>query len=757
MHLISKKGGAHALFFIAFMMLMPAVGQTQEAVMALMARVVPVHQAQFSVEMDTVYRGKDYFIVDGKKDKILLKGNNTVAIASALNWYLKTYGGIQRGWNGSQLALPKKLTIPHEATKVEVQPDWRVYMNYCTFNYSASWWDWERWEREIDFMAMNGINMPLSVVGLEAVWYNALLRIGYSDEEARAFLVGPAYLAWQWMTNIESANGPLPKSWIDRSAALGKKIIERELELGMQPIQQGFSGFVPRSFKTKFPTAKIGFGHDWCAYNATAQLDPLDPLFKEFGKIFLEEQDKLFGSHGYYAADPFHEGAPPQKDKPYLNAVGKAIEEVIAGVDRKGHIVMQAWSIREEIATAIAKDKLLVLDLNGSRYQEKKGFWGYDFVVGNLHNFGGRINLHGDVPLLASNQYVVAKREFPNAVGTGLFMEAIEQNPLYYDLAFEMPFRSEAIDPVVWVNNYLQRRYKSKDTQRLREIASILLRGPYRKGTNGTENSSIIAARPALNVKKSGPNAGFNIPYPPDSLAYAWKLLLLESNRLKASDGYRFDVMDIGRQVLSNLGQEMHKKAALAFAAKDSASFHVHSKRFLQLLLDVDALLSTRKDFSFDHWLSSAQQIATNQQEKDLYSYNASLLVTWWGGDKEPIIFDYSWREWSGLIKGYYYMRWKMFYDMLAVHLHDGTPYSEDGLKLVHGREALRANDFYDRLADAEEKWIKEAKTPQTIVSGKEVEVAKTLWKKYEPLLSEYYRGINPNHYKTNNFKESGF
>lgn len=89
-------------------------------------------------------------------------------------------------------------------------------MNYCTVSYSAAWWDWERWQRELDFMAMNSINMPLSVVGLEAVWYNTLLKHKFTDEEARQFLAGPGHFAWQWMQNLQSYGGPLPKSWIDK-------------------------------------------------------------------------------------------------------------------------------------------------------------------------------------------------------------------------------------------------------------------------------------------------------------------------------------------------------------------------------------------------------------------------------------------------------------------------------------------------------------------------------------------------------------
>ena len=44
--------------------------------------------------------------------------------------------------------------------------EYRYYMNVCTFGYSYVWWDWTRWEKEIDWMAMNGINIPLAFVGL---------------------------------------------------------------------------------------------------------------------------------------------------------------------------------------------------------------------------------------------------------------------------------------------------------------------------------------------------------------------------------------------------------------------------------------------------------------------------------------------------------------------------------------------------------------------------------------------------------------
>lgn len=40
----------------------------------------------------------------------------------------------------------------------------------CTQSYSFVWWDWARWEQEIDWMALNGINLALAWSGQEAIW-----------------------------------------------------------------------------------------------------------------------------------------------------------------------------------------------------------------------------------------------------------------------------------------------------------------------------------------------------------------------------------------------------------------------------------------------------------------------------------------------------------------------------------------------------------------------------------------------------------
>ena len=174
-----------------------------------------------------------------------------------------------------------------------IDQHFRVYLNYCTLDYSMCWWDFARWEKEIDFMAMNGINMPLTPIGSEAVWYETLQAFNFTKEEALSFISGPAFWAWQLMTNIDSYISPKSEEYVYNRLELGKKIIERCVEFGMQPIQQGFSGHVPTLLKEKYPNAAILMQRGWCLYPKTAQLDPLDKFFWILAKCFWKKQKNL--------------------------------------------------------------------------------------------------------------------------------------------------------------------------------------------------------------------------------------------------------------------------------------------------------------------------------------------------------------------------------------------------------------------------------------------------------------------------------
>ncbi len=252
----------------------------------LAGRLLPGRSGSFVFETIPADQGRDVFEIESQGKKIILRGNNGVAMASGLNWYLKYYCQCHYSLKARQLQLPRPLPAVQPKVRRVSQDRWRYFLNYCCFGYSLPWYDWPQWEQLIDWMALNGINAPLSVTGQEAVWLAAGRELGFSDADLRGFFAGPPYLPFGWMGCLDGWGGPLPKSWIDQHADLQRKILARERALGMTPVLQGFTGHVPPATRQRFANARLHTVH-WIEWD-TLLLDPLDPLFRQFATTFLK-------------------------------------------------------------------------------------------------------------------------------------------------------------------------------------------------------------------------------------------------------------------------------------------------------------------------------------------------------------------------------------------------------------------------------------------------------------------------------------
>ena len=230
----------------------------------------------------------DRFTISSDGEKIVIGGNSANSMAAGLNYYLKNYAGTTVSWyKDDRVFIPE--TFPAVETPVEVQanvPE-RFFLNYCTFGYTMPWWKWADWERFIDWMALNGINMPLAITGQEAVWQKVWREMGMTDEEIRSYFTGPAHLPWHRMCNIDGWQGPLPQEWIDKQAELQKRIVDRERQLGMKPVLPAFSGHVPSAIKKYHPAAATHDVGDWNKFDSTYHCTFLysnDPLFQTIQK-----------------------------------------------------------------------------------------------------------------------------------------------------------------------------------------------------------------------------------------------------------------------------------------------------------------------------------------------------------------------------------------------------------------------------------------------------------------------------------------
>ena len=207
------------------------------AVKGLIDRVTSGRSADFIVRLLPERQDSlDYFEFSAENGKIVLGGNNGVSIASALGQYLRDFCGFHLSWCGSNTVLPESLPLPEEKVAKTSPYKWRYYLNYCTFNYSMSWWDFDRWQKEIDWMALNGINMPLAITGQNSIWRRVYHKLGLTDKDLESFFSGPAYFNWFWMGNLDGWCGPLPQSFMEKHEQLQKQILYRKRSLGMTPI-----------------------------------------------------------------------------------------------------------------------------------------------------------------------------------------------------------------------------------------------------------------------------------------------------------------------------------------------------------------------------------------------------------------------------------------------------------------------------------------------------------------------------------------
>lgn len=681
-----------------------------KTVSGFLQRNIPDFKDSFTVKFEE--RDKDFFSITAQNGKIHVKANNYISAFHGIYCYLKEYCNVQLSWCANQEIHISSLVMFDGEFHKEIEQKYRVYMNYCTLDYSMCWWDFERWEKEIDFMAMNGINMPLAVVGTEAVWYETLLQFGFTKKEALNFISGPAFWAWQLMTNIEGYLPPENEKYVYERLELGRKILQRYLEFGMYPIQQGFSGHVPVLLRKKYPKAKILMQNGWCRYPKTAQLDPLDPLFFEFGTVYLNKMNELLGNHHFIACDPFHEGTPPKSSRAYLNDVGKAINRLYENFDSESVWVMQAWTMRKHIVKAVPKNRLLILDLNSEKTPQNDNCWGYPVVSGMLHDFGGKNSMQGKLKQHSENAYFKLKNGGANVVGSGMFMEGIEQNPVVYDLQFELLTTAKAIDLDKWLDKYILRRYGKFD-KTLRKAWEILLETCYRSdGYKENAVGSVVASRPQMIPTQAGPCCKNKLYYDTDKFEKAVELYLSVSEDFKESDGYQYDLCDLTRQAMSNRFHKEQIKFAAAYKKKNISAVEEIAKKQLSLLADMDTLLSHRKEFCFSRWINDCHNLATDEKEKRYFDINARTLLTSWGDIRSTTwsLYDYAWREWSGLIKEYYYKRWKMFYNKVLYCLKNKKILfiiNGDG---YIGRFWYKSYPFGKKLNKFELSWLKDYK-----------------------------------------------
>lgn len=716
-------------FFLAIMLLLAIVlpvraERNPASLVALAERIGgPGTAEKFTFILEPLQESQAETFVIGREDgRVLIKGNSLSALTTGLGWFLNHHLKVNISWNSlnegkpgqpyADLAGMKQMEALAETRVSDAR--YRYYLNYCTFGYSMTTWTWDRWQREIDWMALHGINMPLQIVGLEEVWRkfltleeNGLRKYNYTDEEAKAFVPGPAFTAWWGMNNLEGWGGTAPgtlnggtwdgaggvqdDAWYVRQQKLAKKILDRQRELGIHPVLPGFSGMVPVNFTEKTGVPTDANGGRWAGgFQRPRIIDPTYGGFAQIAADYYACLKEVMGESQYYSMDPFHEGGAISSGK-YAEAY-RAIYDAMEAAKGGSQWIIQQWQWdgnQRKSINAVPSGRLIVLDLFSDgrpAFDHYNGYAPQDAVFCAIPNFGGRSGLMGRLNNLTDN-YFSYKAKYGSIKGIGAAPEAIEQTPVTYDLLFQLPWMGKKPDVKQWVREYAMARYGTQNEevvqawellrQSVLNYGADAIQGPVEDVWGARPN---LDARPASTWGKTLSHAGAT--YTPERrqmvidavyrLLAAGKSLRLKKGSVYESN-YRYDLVEFVGAVMADyayellLGIKSAKEEAGADFATD-ATYMARRDAFLALLADVDDFKGTNLNFRLGKWTQEARDAAAEVEgattaTADWYEFNnARTLITTWSSPNTNLN-DYSYRSWQGLIKDFYLPRWEYFFD----------------------------------------------------------------------------------------------
>ena len=656
-----------------------------DAAGALACRVLK--NARGRVEFRRINAPADMYLIEAGGDKVVISGNNANSMAVGLNHYLKEYCHIAIGWMDTQKAvLPAQL--PEAFAEVHARVPDRFFLNYCTYGYTMPWWQWKDWEHFIDWMALNGVNLPLAITGQEAVWYDVWTDLGLTDEEVRSYFSGPSHLPWHRMINIDRWGGPLPKSWLRGQADLQKKILRRERELNMRPVLPAFAGHVPPELRRIFPEADIHQIEPWAGFQGEYRpcvLDPMDSLFPVIQRAFLEKQTARYGTDHVYGIDLFNEIVPKSWEPEFLARAGKGTYDSLADVDPEAVWLQMTWLFWyqrkdwtqdriQAYITSYPADKSLLLDYfceNEEIWKQTQQYYGVPHIWCYLGNFGGNTVLTGNITKVGQ-RIEEAIAEDKSLHGLGCTLEGLDCNPYIYEFVLAKAWDNPSHQDLGRYAEILSDSRGGCIDEHAREAWKILIDSVYSK-TVPIGFSCTLHERPRVNI-----NTKWLHPrYAPEMLETAYDLLAASEGTAATR---QFDLANLRRQILANRSAVLYDRWRTAYETGDRAVMDSSATAFLALTDEMEETLAPVPYFSLDKWIADARSWGKTPQEKEYYERDARNILTSWG-DRGSGLTDYACRSDAGLIRTYYKPRWERFFRAVNEALDKGVPFDGDAFR----------------------------------------------------------------------------
>ncbi|KAF9371301.1 hypothetical protein CPC16_003147, partial [Podila verticillata] len=687
----------------------------------------------------------DVFRVSNKNNaingsRVLIEGITIAALGRGLKYYLDQAAEAELAWTGDRfdelprvppsvpdVELDTKLTVTTGHVRGSFVPH-RYYTNVVTYGYQFTFWDWKRWEREIDWMLLNGINLLPALVGQEYVVRQFYRNLGLTDKDLDSFFTGPVYQPWQRMGNLQgswqhellntsAANELVYKNkFIDSQWALQQRILTRLREFDITAILPAFQGFVPQALAAKFPDAVFKKSSKWSGFpdehTRVTYLLQTDPLFNNLTAQYLKLQQELNGGYTshYYLLDLFNELVPDCKTPECMRAITSSVTHALQSVDKDAVWAMQGWFLTTfpDVWTPAATSAYFagIKDANGTPFimdlaaeskglavwDDTNGFYGNDFGWSLLNNFGAAQGLFGKLSTIFTVPFELYSK-YPNLKGLGVTAESINNNEYVYSTVFDLAWRNpkQPVNKAEHLSQFIRRRYGPNRASTTVQSAFATLSKTVWDAPEGqlSQSKSFIEKVPALDMYTApGAWLGTVYYYNKTEVVGAWTKLVqaaLVENRSNVPKTFKFDLVDLTREVLlgSTVLPALHKNLIDAYTAKNIPKIRAAGRQVVALITDLNNLLNTHRLFSFGNNVRDARESidpitrsgyiqfppSANGPSQAGYQQflesNARDLVTWWGPEGAGELADYASKQWGGLLTSYYLPRWTLFIEEL--------------------------------------------------------------------------------------------
>jgi alpha-N-acetylglucosaminidase len=652
----------------------------------VLARLLGDGATQFELSAIEADRGHERFRVSTANGRIKVEGTTPSSLLFGVNWYLKYIAHVEISTNGTRLGSWRTWPLPAVAIERETGYAYRYALNQNIDGYTAPYWSWARWEHEIDILALSGINAMIVERGMDAVLYETFRDAGYSDAEIRSWITQPAHQNWQLMGNLCCFGGPISESLLQKRRVSAQQIIARLRELGITPVLPGFYGVVPADFQDKFPSAHVIPQGEWAGFTRPGWLDPRDPMFAKLAAAFYRHQHELFGDSRVYDMEVFQEGGE-SGDVPVTEAA-RDVQAALIAAHPDASWMMLAWqgNPRQDLLSGIDRRRLLIIDIDHDRVprdDRMKDFRGAPFLFGGIWEFGGRTTLGANAQNITRRLQRLGSAN-SNMVGTAVFTEGMDTNPFAFELFTEMTWRNEAVDIAEWTAGYVQRRYGAADRHALAAWKSLLGTAYGIRVDDVEFNSerdaaqeSLFNAQPSLTVNRASHWSPEAVRYDAQEFSRVLPEMLRVAPELRASETFEYDLADIARQTLANESRVLLPRIKAAVDAKDRSRFRALTQRWLGLMDLQDELLASSRFFLVGTWLSFVPPWASTPEETARLNYDARSILTTWGDRKASEgadLHDYGNKDWAGLTRDYYRVRWQTYFASIDAALDTGTP-----------------------------------------------------------------------------------